>query len=356
LVKFGDAFCGMGGFSLAAHEVFPGSQCVWAIDNDAAVSDTFLRNFQKPCRGDIRKVDADKLPDMDILFGGFPCQPFSQSGQWRTQIGAAEDRDNLFLDLVRILRAKRPGNFVFENVDNLLRMQNKDGSSVVESIRAAVTDAGYDVEIATLNAANYGVPQDRERAFFVGSLAGAPKFEFPGPLNPREARCIDDILEKDDVDEKHLIKNYWGGWKMLGRLGGGVDAVQRNNDSPVDTPRWKVAQDIYDDNVKKEKLPTSCTGRTVLAAIIYGDTPSGKARRTDKVYSRWGISPTIIAFSPPAVDSPQGLRKLTPRECARLQGFPEHYILPSNDHQAHRQIGNAVCVPVVANILKKLSL
>jgi DNA (cytosine-5)-methyltransferase 1 len=355
VLKFGDAFCGLGGFSLAAHEVFPGSQCVWAIDNDAAVSDTFLRNFQKPCRGDIRVVDADKLPDMDILFGGFPCQPFSQSGQWRTQIGAAEDRDNLFLDLVRILRAKRPGNFVFENVDNLLRMQNKDGSSVVESIRAAVNDAGYDVEIATLNAANFGVPQDRERAFFVGSLAGAPKFEFPGPLNARDALCIEDILEPK-VDDKYLIENYWKKCKMLARLGSHPKAVQRNNDSPADTLRWRVAQQIYDKNAEKGSLPTSRTGRTALAAVIYGDTPSGKARRTDKVYSRLGISPTIIAFSPPAVDSPQGLRTLTPRECARLQGFPEHYILPTNDHQAHRQLGNAVCVPVVANILKKLAL
>lgn len=350
MVKYCDAFCGMGGFSVAAHDVFPDSECVWAIDFDKDVSKTFHDNFGIECLGDILKADPSAVPDHDILFGGFPCQPFSQSGKWRTTIGDGEDRDNLFIPLVNILRAKQPGFFVFENVDNFERVRNKDGTLYIDTIFAAINEAGYDVAKKVLDAKDYCVPQHRERIFLVGARKGAQPFDFEFPV---AATCpvpaIEDILDAK-VDRKYLIKNAWKSLKILGR--GGKDAIPPNHGFPVGTPRSEVVQWLYDNN---KSLPTSRTGETEAAAILYGDTPSGKARRTDKVYSRLGISPTVVAFSGPAVDSHQGLRLLTPRECARLQGFPDSYRLPESDHAAYKQVGNAVCVPVVKAVLGKLA-
>jgi DNA (cytosine-5)-methyltransferase 1 len=341
----------MGGFSIAAHQTFPDSKCVWAIDFDKDVSKTFFDNFRIECHNDILNVDPAKdVPDHDILFGGFPCQPFSQSGKWRTTIGEGEDRANLFIPLVNILKVKQPGFFVFENVDNLERVENLDGTLYIDTIRAAIIEAGYEVKIQVLDAKDYCVPQHRERVFLVGALKGSKSFDFEFPKMPTcDIPAIEDILEAD-VDEKYLIKNKWKGLTLLGRRK--EDALLPNHNFPAGTSRAEVVQWIYDNNKNK---PTRRTGKTEAAAILYGDTPSGKARRTDKIYSRLGVSPTVVAFSAPAVDSLQGLRLLTPRECANLQGFPPDYILPSNDHAAYKQIGNAVCIPVVAAILRSLS-
>jgi DNA (cytosine-5)-methyltransferase 1 len=350
MVKYCDAFCGMGGFSIAAHQTFLGSQCVWAIDFDKDVSKTFANNFSIECLGDILKTNpAVDVPDHDILFGGFPCQPFSQSGKWRTTIGEGEDRANLFIPLVNILKVKQPGFFVFENVDNLERVENLDGTLYINTIRAAIDEAGYDVRTQVLDAKNYCVPQHRERVFLVGARKGSQPFQFEFPVQPTcPVPAIEDILEAG-VDEKYLIKNSWKRMTLLGRVK--EDGIKPNHSFPPGTPRAEVVQWIYDN----KKQSTVRTGETEAAAILYGDTPSGKARRTDKVYSRFGVSPTVVAFSAPAVDSPQGLRLLTPRECARLQGFPDDYKLHESDHTAYKQVGNAVCVPVVAAILRSLS-
>ena len=247
---------------------------------------------------------------------------------------------------MRILRAKQPKYFVFENVDNLLRMQNKDGSSVIDTILWHLDDAGYDVRHAVLDAKDYGVAQHRERVYFVGTRKDlGMQYVFPPPVEGTPA--IEDVLEPL-VDEKYLIRNEWSTLVLRGRRTEG--AIKQNHPFAAGHPRHEAVQWLYDQFAQ----PQGRTGRTTLAAVIYGDTPSGKARRTDKVYSSKGICPTIISFSSPAVDSPQGLRMLTPRECARLQGFPDSYRLPKRDATAYKQVGNAVCVPVVAAVVKAL--
>ena len=359
-----DAFCGMGGFSLAARAADPGAECVWAIDKDKAVSATFLDNFGVDCQGgvqgDIREVDEGALPDHDALFGGFPCQPFSQSGKWRSKVGEEEDRDNLFLELVRILRAKQPRFFVFENVENLVRMTNKDGSPVLKTILWHLDDAGYDVAHKVLDASAFGVPQHRERVYFVGVRRDLGlKYEFPAPpplaelvrkrlLDQDAIPAIEQVLDPA-VDEKYLLSAAWANLKLNGALEPGGTAA--NHAHAVGSLRHEVIQRQYDAN---ENKPGARTGKSTVVAEIKGDTPSGKSRRTDRVYSSKGISPTVIAFSGPAVDSPQGLRLLTPRECARLQGFPDTYRLHASDPTAYKQVGNAVCVPVVRELLRAL--
>ena len=304
--------------------------------------------------GNIREAKTESIPDHDIIFGGFPCQPFSRNGKWFNKndktIGDAEDRDNLFLELVRILKDKQPKYFVFENVKGLLSMRNKDGTlcfrTIIENLRAC-GEHGYTVYPKVLDAADYGVPQQRVRIFLVG-IRNDLKQDFAWPSKIPKTTSIEDILESE-VPAKYLISNIWKNRKIKG---GGPDEGpgKKNHPFEIGHSRHEVIRYLYDEAIK----PTTKTHKIESLAILYGDTPSGLPRQQDKIYSIKGIAPTIATFSTPVVDSAQGIRQLTPRECARLQGFPESYKFPKKDAAAYKQIGNAVCVPVVAAILREL--
>src|SRR5271167_2051415 len=160
MITYVDAFSGIGGFHLGAERVYGGgAKCVMAIDSNPEAAATYQRNFGITSLADIRKVADAEVPDHDFLFGGFPCQPFSKNGRWFLKngktVGDAETRDNLFLELVRILRAKQPANFVFENVQGIQFMRNKDGSPVLETIVDNLRSAGYSVHHGVLNAVDF---------------------------------------------------------------------------------------------------------------------------------------------------------------------------------------------------------
>lgn len=366
-MKYADTFCGMGGFSQAMEDMGKG-ECVWACDIDTDAADTFDKNFHySGSLGDIWKAEPDDLPEFDVLFGGFPCQAFSINGTgFRTAAGATpgtvnEDdaRHHLYKALVKLLKAKQPKYFLFENVGGLTRIKDVDGTPMLGKILKAFETCGYKVQSKILDASNFGVPQQRKRVYFVGIRTDVSNpFNFEKVKGQKKTTCITDILDTD-VDEKYLLKNYWktytcnanpkkfdgkpskmlpNGWEVLG-IG--------------DIPRFKVMQYLYN----KAKKYAEPLGKVKPLCLIYGDTPSGISRQGDRVYSRWGLCPTIATFtvSTPKIDSPdQGLRRLTPRECARLQGFPDNYKLPKSDTKAYKQIGNAVCVTVVKAILKEL--
>jgi len=352
-MKYIDTFSGLGGFSLAIKEVVGKSAiCALAIDFDKNVCQTFKTNFGIESYGNIRDLKNEDIPDHDIIFGGFPCQPFSRNGKWFNKndktLGNEEERGNLFLELVRILVSKKPKYFLFENVKGLLSMNNMDGSSCFDTIVDNLQCAGYDVHTKILDAADFGVPQQRERIFFVGIRSDLEQsFRFPEPFLSNLS--IEDILE-DKVPEKYFIANLWK--KRIIKAGGPISGRGKTNHGfPKGHSRYEVIKWLYDNNSKK---PTKKTGKIESVAILYGDTPSGLPRQQDKIYSIKGISPTIATFSTPAVDSPQGIRQLTPRECARLQGFPENYIFPSKDAVAYKQIGNSVAVPVIVALVKQI--
>jgi DNA (cytosine-5)-methyltransferase 1 len=354
MISYVDAFSGIGGFHLGVERALGGQAgCVMAIDHDPKAASTYHRNFGISSLADIRKVEGREIPDHEVLFGGFPCQPFSKNGRWFLKngktVGDSEDRDNLFLELVRILYAKRPDYFVFENVSGLTLMRNKDGTSVLDTIVQNLKQAGYSVHYRVLDAADFGVPQQRKRIFFVGIREGLrDMFGWPVPsysVHP----AIQDILQPNLGDPKYLLKNLWRNRTVL--LGARPGAHQANHPFHRGTPRYDAIEWLYDTNQGK---PRTRTGQIEPVAILYGDTPSGLPRQQDKVYSVLGISPTVPTFSTPAVDAPEGLRMLTPRECARLQGFPDSYELPASDAVAYKQIGNSVCVPVVAAVVSAL--
>lgn len=344
-IKYCDVFSGLGGFSLAIRAVDPEAECVFASEIDKNARAVFHANFGIEPYGDITKIDPANIPEHDVLFGGFPCQPFSRNGRHynfnnRTVIG--DSRANLFLNLIAILHVKQPKYFVFENVKGLTKMKNEDGSLYMNTILDHIRAAGYNCQHKVLDAADYGVPQQRARIFFVGTRADlSDTFEFPKP-EPRSASLFN-ILEHE-VHDKYFLHNLWKKRTVK----------KTNSNLPAGTLRLDVLKAIYDNNQNK---PTQRTSSIESVAIIYGETPSGLPRQQDKIYSPFGISPTIATFSTPCIaiqDDSATWRQLTPRECTRLQGIPDSFKLAESDAVAYKQIGNAINVTVVSKLLLNL--
>lgn len=346
-MRYCDTFCGIGGFTQALKRVVGESaELVWAIDFDKNVSKTFKDNYGIDPLGNIREADKALVPEHDILFGGFPCQPFSRNGKWYNDgkvVGDSETRDNLFLELVKILDLKKPKYFVFENVKGLLSMRNGDGTLYLDTILSSLKSVGYKVNYKVLNSSDFGLPQQRKRVFFVGIRNDIDQeFEFPKPI--KLEKCIKDILE-DSTPEKLSIANYWKNRKLT------IQRPDKKNHSfNKGDRRLDAILEIYRNSIK----PSSPTKKIESVAILYGETPSGLPRQQDKIYSIYGISPTIATFSTPVIDDPNGFRVLSPRECARLQGFPDSFKLNSNKIVAYKQVGNSVSINVVEAILREL--
>ena len=201
-VRFIDLFCGIGGFRQAMNEAcFENNlipDCVFSSDIDLACQFSYEKNFGEQPFGDITKVDEKDIPDHDILFAGFPCQPFSIIGQMQ---GFNDIRGTLFFDIARILKHKRPKAFVLENVKQLV---GHDKGKTLKSILKTLQDLGYHVRYAVLNALDYGLPQKRERVIIVGHREPV-LFSFPAPVRP--FKPLSEILEKQ-VDKKHYASEY----------------------------------------------------------------------------------------------------------------------------------------------------
>lgn len=362
-MKYIDTFCGLGGFSYAIHDVLGDkAECVWAIDIDETAAKTFEDNFGVKAHGDIEdyaSITLDdikhnpriaSLPDFDIMFGGFPCQPFSRNGKWFNKnngvVADTEDRDELFIVLVDILRQKQPKYFVFENVVGLLSMRDSKGEKYFDRLLELLKLAGYKVNYAVLDAADYSVPQQRKRLLFVGIRNDLQQsFEFP-KKNPRDL-AIEDFLDAAP-DAEFLIENLWKNREVL--LGFEIGKKGPNHPFSPGTSRAQVLKWLYD-NAEK---PTTRTGAIESVVVLYGDTPSGLPRQQDKIYSVKGIAPTLGTFSTPCVDAPGGLRQLTPNECRKLQGLPDSIKLPKVKAAAYKLIGNSVSPKMISVVLQNL--
>jgi DNA (cytosine-5)-methyltransferase 1 len=359
-----DSFAGIGGFHEAAKEI---AEVVMAIEWDKDCQMTYSLNYPNiPILGDITRIDPVTLPDHDLLTGGFPCQPFSKNGKWynhanRTIDSKQDSRTNLFQNLCHILEIKQPKAFIFENVKGLKASKNELGNSYFDLIIQNIQDSGYLVKHMVLSPHMFGVPQNRQRVFFVGVRKDLEKFynKFEFPVAIPNTCAIKDILE-DTVDSKYLIQAAWAGRVLTASTKRPSTELFSNKLSGFKqgTPRETVVRAIYKEKLKQNKIPNSPTGKISAVAVIYGDTPSGGPRQQDKVFSRYGLSPTLttLQLTVPVIDVPSGCRILTPRECARLQGFPDTFKLATKDSVAYRQIGNAVCVKLVKEILINLKI
>lgn len=302
--RFIDLFAGIGGIRIPFQEL--NGNCVFSSEWDRFSQKTYQVNFGEKPAGDITKISADTIPDFDILLGGFPCQPFSQAGLHK---GFSDTRGTLFFEIERIIEAKRPKAFLLENVKQLI---GHDHGRTLSVIMDHLKKLNYHAEYKVLRAGDFGVPQIRERIYIVGIDKEAYKLEenysFPFPVPKHIKTRVGDILEKN-VDEKYTISD-----KL-----------------------WEGHQ--------RRKLENRKNGKGFGYALFNADS-----EYTSTISARYYKDGSEILIE----QENRNPRKLTPRECARLQGFPEDFIIPVSDAQAYKQFGNSVAVPVIRAIAKKL--
>lgn len=308
MIKTIDLFAGVGGVRIGFEKA--GFSTVFANDFEPKCADTYNLNFKSTplTVADIRKIKVSDLPKFDFLLGGFPCQAFSIAGY---RHGFRDARGNLFFDVARIIDARKPMGFLLENVKNLY---SHDGGKTFKVIAQTLDELGYDIKFKILNSMNYGnVPQNRERIYIVGfrkETGLINNFEFPEEL-PRTKNVLDILENPESIDQKYYY-----------------------NDKPLF------------ERLKEYKFE------------------SGKVYQWRRQYIREnksGVSPTLTAnmgtggHNVPIVKDSRGIRKLTPRECARLQGFPDSYKLPNiSDSHLYKQFGNSVSIPVIERIAKNI--
>ncbi len=297
-LKFIDLFCGIGGFRVAMDQACKEnaiiSECVFSSDIDIHCQDSYEMNFGHRPSGDITKVDPKSIPNHDILYGGFPCQPFSIIGQMK---GFADIRGTLFFHIANIIKEKKPKAFILENVKQLVGHNN--GQTLKVIIRT-LQELGYHVQYAVLNALDYGLPQKRERVIIVGHQEPI-SFSFPSPVRP--FKSLIEILE-DKVDKKYLASDY------------------------IKEKRKNIHKSAYKTSIWHENKSGNICSYPYSCAL------------------RAGASYNYLLVN--------GERRLTPREMFRLQGFPDSYKITSIDTQARKQAGNAVPVNLVKAVILKL--
>ena len=306
--SFIDLFAGIGGMRIAFDRA--GGHCVYSNEWNKYSQQTYFANFGEQPDGDITQVNEKDIPNHDILVAGFPCQPFSIAGvSKKNSLGretgfADKTQGTLFFDVCRILKEKRPKAFMLENVKNLC---SHDKGKTFQVIKESLDELNYEVFYDILDGQNY-VPQHRERIIIVGfdSERYGKDIDFKFNLTPRNPKPVmQDILEKE-VEAKYTLSD-----KL-----------------------WVYLQNY----AAKHKAAGNGFG--------YGIAPlDGVSRTISARYYKDG-SEILIA------QEGKNPRRLTPRECARLQGFPDSFKIPVSDTQAYRQFGNSVVVPLMENVAK----
>ena len=292
---FADLFCGIGGFhhAAAAH----GMKCVFACDNDVHAARQYEHAFGMPVSGDIAQIDPEGIPDHDMLFAGFPCQPFSIIGKRR---GMDDSRGTLIRHVADILAVKRPKAFVLENVPQL---ETNDEMRSLERMRDMLADAGYISEHRVFNARDFGLPHNRRRLIMVGFRDPAVGSVFEWPVaSGRPMAPLGAVLESDP-DPRHSASPE-------------IQEKRRAAHTAAESP--SIWHENKSGNVSSH--PFSCALRA-------------------------NASHNYLLVD--------GVRRLTPREMLRLQGFPESFEIVGSDSQLRRQAGNAVPVPMVREVIGK---
>lgn len=302
-------FGGVGGIELGFEQA--GFNVIWANELDEKASITYSLNHSHVLRvDDVHKVEPDEFPDVDILTGGFPCQAFSVAGYRK---GFEDDRGNLFFEVLRLVTVKKPRVVFLENVKNLV---SHDNGNTFKVIKEALEVNGYHVKDKVLNGCEYGnVPQNRERIYIVAfaDKDDYEKFEFPGPI-PLTRQLSDVIDFENKVDDRFYYK-----------------------------PEKCIFYDQLESDIKSKET-------------IY------QWRRKYVRENKSGVCPTLTAnmgtggHNVPLIFTDFGIRKLTPKECFNVQGFPENFKLPDNLAISHlyKQAGNSVVVPVVQRIAENI--
>lgn len=302
---FIDLFAGLGGFRLALESL--GAKCVYSSEWDNSVREVYTENFKDIPEGDITKIDENSIPDHDILCAGFPCQAFSISGKRR---GFEDTRGTLFFDVARIVKAKKPKVVFLENVKGLLSHDKGKTFTTIKDILE--NDLGYKLFYKVLNACDYGIPQHRERIYIVCFRKDLEieNFKFPKPVKLK--LHVEDFLLK----------------------GKEIENLYTNR------------PDIHYNGVEDDKY----SNKPVRLGFV------NKGGQGERIYSTKGVTITFSAYGGGVFAKTGGylidgkIRKLHPRECARLMGYPDSFKICKSSSQAYKQFGNSVVIDVLQYI------
>ena len=328
---FIDLFAGIGGIRLAFEAI--GGECVFTSEWDSYAQKTYATNFpdSHEINGDITKINAEDIPDHDVLIGGFPCQPFSIAGvSKKNALGRAhgfddETQGTLFFDVARIIEKKRPRAFMLENVKNL---QSHDKGRTFDVIYRTLTkELGYQIFFKVIDGAHF-VPQHRERIIIIG-FRDPVIFDWETlDLPPKNAHLLEEILhvKKDEPQLDWDGSNYYDHAKK----------------KPLDKYTLTDGLWTYLQNYKKKHQEAG-------NGFGFGLVTAKSVTRT--LSARYYKDGSEILFSQGTTKNP---RRLTPRECARLMGFPDTFKIPVSDTRAYKQFGNSVVVPVMNAVARAM--
>ena len=303
--KFIDLFAGLGGFRIALESL--GAKCVYSNEWDVSAQEVYYNNFGDIPDGDITKVNEKDIPEHDILCAGFPCQAFSISGEQR---GFEDSRGTLFFDVARIVKEQKPKIVFMENVKNFA---THDGGKTLEIVKKTMEELGYTFNQRVLNSVDYGVPQKRERIYMV---------------------CFrNDIIIKDFTFPKAIkltkhVEDY-----LL-------------HDTALTEPLYVNRPDTYYNGLQD----TTYSNKSIRLGIV------NKGGQGERIYSTKGIAITFSAYGGGIFAKTGGYlvngrpRRLHPRECARLMGYPDSYKICKKSNQAYQQLGNSVVIDVLQYI------
>lgn len=311
MLKFIDLFSGLGGFRIALED--KNCKCVFSSEIDKFVCDVYERNFNERPNGDITKIKSEDIPNFNILCAGFPCQPFSIGGLRK---GFEDTRGTLFFEVARILKDKKPEAFILENVKGIV---NHDNGNTLKVILSTLNELGYKYSYKVLNALDYGIPQNRERWYCVGfredlniNIKDDSRKDLIFPKKKKLEIYIEDIIDKNVID--HQITEIARNNIMLH-----IDKIKSKNS--YNNKRFIIANEIR---------PSRCSFRN------NGTFPCFTA----KMGTGGNNVPVIVEYN----------RKVTVKECLKVMGFPDGFIIKDNYNQSYKQIGNSVVVPIIKAI------
>lgn len=410
-IRFIDLFAGIGGmrlaFEAAAHSLNLETECVLSSEINPDAQLVYQTNFGDTPSGDIRLID--QLPEHDILLAGFPCQSFSYAGK---KAGFGDTRGTLFFEIVRLIDTFKPQAFIFENVRGLV---SHDSGQTLETIKCQMSDRGYSFDYFVLNSSNFSSPQNRVRVYLVGVLNASPQFRLVSDLGPKDSHSsnhqqlslfyplsqpvtVADILEDNpdakydcspefvkalkqivnqDLNRLHGMRliDYRGGnsihsWELGLRGECSLDEIELMNLFILKRRNKEFGHHQDGKLLTKQQIATFFAHPN-LDAILDSLVTKKYLQRNNQLYKPVSgnfsfevykflypakISVTVVASDANrlGVYHNHRVRRITPREAARLQGFPDSFSQHSNDDKAYHQIGNSVSVNVVKAVAEEV--
>lgn len=318
-IKIIDLFAGIGGirlgFTEAAKELGVNVECCYTSEIDKFACKTYKKNYPKDDHevlNDITKIKEKEIPGFDVLLAGFPCQAFSIAGK---RGGFEDTRGTLFFDVARLIKEKKPKAFLLENVKGLVNHQR--GKTLETILNVLQNDLGYKVQYQILNAKNFGVPQNRERIYIVGFKEKNKKFTFPGKTNDKIK--IKNIIEEKPVSAKYYLSDTY------------VAGMRKHKE------RHKAKGNGFGFEIREHT--------DIANAIVCG----GMGRERNLIIDKRQKNLVPITHIRGSVNK-EGIRRMTPIEWERLQGFPDRWTEGVADMQRYKQLGNSVAVPVIKSI------